>query len=388
VCANGGQRWIVDANTFREINSAGLDIGWDVREWMDNYPYDRPDAPGGTIVRNNIFHACGTAGIRSMVVVSSLVEHNHLYDIGWWRAEATWETAGIKLLISSGTLVRYNVIHDMIQAQAIWMDWEHENSRVTRNACFDIVANVHGAILVEGTVEPVWIDHNFVWNVTGNGIVQVDGSHMVVAHNFVGQTSKPGFNCWSNAGRQGDGNYNTVSNNVFYNTTVAFNGLPPNTSDYNVFFGWGRPSNGDHDLNSVSVTGAVSCAPDVEARELNLTWSCNTSIPLFPPYNGISSRDYFYEERASGNVASGLIEYPSSSAESVNLWPGQRLPVGAGLLPSGTAVAVPVRPAAWRPVTLDGRLARTAWFAGTIAAAGTKTAQLIRFPARSCGSHR
>ena len=120
----GGHHWIIESNTIRHVNSVGIEMGYRTFEAEDNR-HPRRDDPdlGHTIVRGNRIYDCGTAGIRSHTVSHALIEHNDITDCGWQDVEFYWETAGIKLLITTGTLVRQNHVGEIQAGCGIWLDW-------------------------------------------------------------------------------------------------------------------------------------------------------------------------------------------------------------------------------------------------------------------------
>ena len=111
------------------VNSVAVEIGARSIEVADREA-SRSDwqrarqSPGQMIVRGNVIADAGTGGIQGYVLLGALVEDNHLYDIGWQDVERYWENAAIKLLRTTDTLVRRNLIHDVQASSAIWLDWD------------------------------------------------------------------------------------------------------------------------------------------------------------------------------------------------------------------------------------------------------------------------
>ena len=125
----GGHHWIIENNRFEGVNSVAVEIGARSIEVADREA-SRSDwqrarqSPGQMIVRGNVIADAGTGGIQGYVLLGALVEDNHLYDIGWQDVERYWENAAIKLLRTTDTLVRRNLIHDVQASSAIWLDWD------------------------------------------------------------------------------------------------------------------------------------------------------------------------------------------------------------------------------------------------------------------------
>ncbi len=305
----GGHHWIIEGNTVRHANSVGIEIGFEVFERKDKRYTQRQDPNlGHTIVRNNAITDCGTAGIRGHTNNFALVEHNEITDCGWQDAEYHWETAGIKLLINTGTLVRDNHIARIEGAGGIWLDWNNKNSRVTGNVIRDI-SGVQGAVFVEASQQPNMVDHNVFWNVDGQGVRVADSDYTVVAHNLFGQvrgdlvlarvaTDR------SLGGRKLTSNSNRVVNNIFVDAERPINfGDTSNTADYNVYVfttgaGLIKPLPGE--THSVVIQGETR----LREKELLLTWHPEGALPPAPAVKGCD-RDFAGRERTGEMTVPG-----------------------------------------------------------------------------------
>jgi hypothetical protein len=304
----GGHHWIIERNTVRHVNSVGIEIGFDVFERKDKRYTQRQDPNlGHTIVRSNTISDCGTAGIRGHTNNHALVERNEITDCGWQDAEYHYETAGIKLLINTGTLVRENHIARTEGAGGIWLDWNNKNSRVTGNVIRDI-SGVQGAVFVEASQQPNMVDHNVFWNIDGQGVRVADSDFTVVAHNLFGRvrgdlvlarvaTER------SLGGRKLTSNSNRVVNNIFVDPKRPINfGDPSNTAEYNVYVFTGangvKPVPSEKD--GVVIKGSVS----LNDKELLLTWRPDAALPSVPAVKGCD-RDFAGRERTGDSTVPG-----------------------------------------------------------------------------------
>lgn len=223
VNAFGGDHWIIEQCTVRQVNSSGLEFGR--RPFEKAAPQLKPSAvntKGHHLIRNNTIHNCGTAGIRSLGVPYSLIEGNHIYDCAWQDAEHYWECAGIKLLVNDHTLVRRNHIHDIQAGCGIWMDWGNTYSRVTQNLIYNITS-IQGGIFMEASSVPNLTDHNLLWNIQGNGIYANDSHNQAFYHNIIGKVSRFAFHSTTVTDRtQGgalvDARENTFKHNLIYDS--------------------------------------------------------------------------------------------------------------------------------------------------------------------------
>jgi nitrous oxidase accessory protein NosD len=68
-----------------------------------------------------------------MAVEDTLIESNLIEHVGYQDVELAWETGGIKLHQTKNCLLRGNIIRHTIHAEAIWLDYENTNTRVTGN---------------------------------------------------------------------------------------------------------------------------------------------------------------------------------------------------------------------------------------------------------------
>ncbi|MGE5487697.1 MAG: right-handed parallel beta-helix repeat-containing protein, partial [bacterium] len=304
----GGHHWIIENNTVRHVNSVGVEIGFEVFERQDKRYTPRKDPNlGHTIVRGNHIYDCGTAGIRGLRNNYALVEDNEIADCGWQDAEFHWETAGIKLLINTGTLVRNNHIARLQGASGIWLDWDNRNSRVTGNLIRD-VSTVQGAVFVEASQHPNMVDNNVFWNIDGQGVRAADTDHLVIAHNLFGRIKEDLVIARvatdrSLGGRKLTSTNNRVVNNIFVDAAAPLNfGDPSNVADYNIYVhtGEARVAPLASEAHSITMQGAA----DLDERQLLLTWTPAQPLPSAPAVKGCD-RDFMGRERLSETTVPG-----------------------------------------------------------------------------------
>jgi hypothetical protein len=249
----GGSHWIIENNIFRKINSVAVEIGAVTDRHFENEDdSDNFEAVSGRhIVRKNTIYDCGTGGIQGLINIESLVEDNHIYNIGWQEAEFYYETAAIKLHMTHDCLVRRNHIHDIEAAMGIWLDADNINSRVTRNLIYNVSCNF-GGIFMEVSFRPNLVDNNLVWNCGKNGIYQHDADSLYIVHNIIGQSKENGIKMTSNAGRKKDnGEFTTARHNIVLNNILIDNHIPfyysdtLNISDNNIISSSNNNSNFD-----------------------------------------------------------------------------------------------------------------------------------------------
>jgi len=122
----------------------------------------------------------------------------------WQDAERAWEAAGVKLHRARNLLFRRNVIRHIRHANALWLDSDNRNSRITANVFADVLT-VSAAIHMEMNREANQIDDNIIWDVRnaepgtggqrgagGSGIFLHASEHQIVAQNLIGHCDNVG----------------------------------------------------------------------------------------------------------------------------------------------------------------------------------------------------
>lgn len=255
VSMSRGHHWIIEDCVIREANAVGLDIG--AQDW----DMTLPPFIGEAIVRRNHIDEIGVCGIAGAGVRNTLIDSNLIEHVGYQDVELAWETGGIKLHVTKNCLLIHNVIRHTVHAEAIWLDYENANTRVTGNIMGDNLQTFRGGIYLEASHEPNMIDNNLIWkstesagggsyNMPGHGGwgITVDGSDdTVVAHNLIGLSQEAAVkfrNIESRivSGRGGTTRRNKVLDNIFYRCgkSIDFSNQD-NTADGNLYTkDWGE----------------------------------------------------------------------------------------------------------------------------------------------------
>jgi hypothetical protein len=182
-----GHHWIIEDNTIRQVNGAGMDIG---RQKLEDYAR----VYGHHIVRRNHISDCGIVGICGFgpgdgkVSFGLLVEDNFIERCGWQDAENLHECGGIKLHCNNHCLVRRNLIVDTLHGPGIWMDAYNGYTRVCQNIILH--SRGRGALFFEISFKPNLVDRNFIWDSSTFGILEADGNGQTFANNFIGDCHK------------------------------------------------------------------------------------------------------------------------------------------------------------------------------------------------------
>lgn len=133
--ASGHNMWSLYRNKFgymkcgfnREIEAIlkAVELGWD----KNNI--------GSHIVRRNIIHDCGQAGIVGhMGGAFCTISENEIYNINQTAGKITGaETAGIKLHAAIDTKIENNFIRT--STRGIWLDWQAQGTQVYNNIFYD-----------------------------------------------------------------------------------------------------------------------------------------------------------------------------------------------------------------------------------------------------------
>jgi len=129
----------------RDVIFSALKIGWS----KENI--------GSHIVRRNVIRDCEqTAICGHLGAVFSEIYDNHIYNIHVKNQFYGHEIAGIKLHAPIDVVIRDNLIHDT--KRALWMDWQAQGTRITRNVMYrndseDLFVEVaHGPMIVDNNI--------------------------------------------------------------------------------------------------------------------------------------------------------------------------------------------------------------------------------------------
>ena len=298
----GGHNWIIENNTVRQINSLGIEVGFQIYESRDKRYTKRTDPDiGYNIIRNNRISECGGAGIRGLGVTNALVEKNYIVDCGWQDIEFVWEIAGIKLLLAQGTVVRDNYIAWIQGGCGIWLDWDNKNSRVTGNIIHDI-NTVQGAIFIEASQVLNLVDNNFIWNINGQGVRVADTDNTIIAHNLFANVSEELVFAKVATDRSLGGRRLTSTGNRIVNNLAVDQGKqivtddPSNVADYNVYISTKTDKKAAKDTgeHSLAINGEMSFDDDDQL----LFWKSGSVLPTVPLVKSCES-DFFGRVRTT-----------------------------------------------------------------------------------------
>ncbi|WP_438433459.1 right-handed parallel beta-helix repeat-containing protein [Gorillibacterium sp. sgz500922] len=169
--------WIIEDNVISESKCVGISLGKEIatgqNEWSNNRIKGgtqreqevifralrmnwQKDRIGSHIVRNNVIHDCEQAGIVGHLGCAfSQIYRNRIYHIHHKRLFHGAEVGGIKLHASLDVQISENVISSCYRA--VWLDWQAQGTRISRNVFFD---NLSEDFFVEVCHGPYTVDHN------------------------------------------------------------------------------------------------------------------------------------------------------------------------------------------------------------------------------------
>jgi alpha-L-arabinofuranosidase len=323
VYVNGGHHWIIERNTVRHCNSVGIEAGARINEAQAATPEENArvaEHPGGFLIRDNTVYDCGTGGIEGHTLRDTLIDGNHIYRIGWQDVERYWECAAIKTLINDHVLVRRNLIHDVVSASAIWLGWDNRNCRITQNLVINALESHNGAVFIEASQQPNWIDHNIIWHAWRSAITLFDSDKVLVAHNLIAHTAIPVLSRVNTDrslhGRRLTSRDNVVRNNLFYaNSDLPVFDDTDNTCDDNAYIApFEQPPitgrlNPEWDTGSTALEGYLTL--DLQSLELTLDFQGPDGLPApLPRVRSVESLDvdYFLQPLPEGQVIAGPVQ--------------------------------------------------------------------------------
>ena len=169
--------WIIENNIISESKCVGISLGTEMgtghsmslekhskggtqreqevilRALRSGWHKDRV---GSHIVRGNVIHDCEQAGIVGhMGAAFSHIYKNRIYNIHHKRLRHGAEVAGIKLHAALDTQINENIMYSCYRA--LWLDWQAQGTRISRNVFFD---NISEDLFVEVCHGPYMVDHN------------------------------------------------------------------------------------------------------------------------------------------------------------------------------------------------------------------------------------
>ena len=138
-------RWNIKSGYHNQMEAVfrAIKIGWS------------KEKTGSHIIRNNIIHDCGQAGIVGhMGCAFSKIEHNEIYNIGTKHEFYGHELGGIKLHAAIDVMIHNNYIHNC--TLGTWLDWQAQGTWVSRN----IYNKNNRDLMIEVTHGPCLVDNN------------------------------------------------------------------------------------------------------------------------------------------------------------------------------------------------------------------------------------
>ena len=232
--------WIIENNIIAESKSVGISLGTEIGTGHKKQAGKHKkggtqreqevilralhagwhkDNVGSHIIRGNIIHDCEQAGIVGhMGGAFSQIQNNRIYNIHHKRLRHGAEVGGIKLHAALDTQMSDNLIYSCYRG--IWLDWQAQGTRITRNVFFD---NLSEDLFVEVCHGPYLVDNNlflsamnfrnlaqggaFVHNLfAGHFVVQSELSRTTPYH-FPHETAMAGY---SNITSGDDRYYNNI----------------------------------------------------------------------------------------------------------------------------------------------------------------------------------
>jgi hypothetical protein len=217
----GGNRWIIEGNTFEWANAIALEIG--------GGGFGAQQSGSAHIIRGNTIRYCGVEGMAGMGTANVLVEDNLIEWCGWADAEREWESAGAKFHSAHNMMFRRNVIRHIRHGNGAWFDSGNVNNRITGNVFADVVT-VSAAIHIEVNLGQNQIDNNIIWDVrnaepgtpgqrgcAGSGVFINASNKVIIAQNLIGRCDNAGVWAITRPDRAGTGTAtdDVISNNIF-----------------------------------------------------------------------------------------------------------------------------------------------------------------------------
>lgn len=149
---------------------------------------------GSHIIRRCNIHDCGQTGIVGHLgSVFSIIEDNHIYCINNRQNLAGAEIGGIKLHAAIDVTIQRNHIHHC--TRGLWLDWQAQGTRVTRNLFHDnalpyehlMIEEAMGGlgedIFIEVSHGPTLVDHNILLSVRS---LKLPTQGVAIVHNLIG----------------------------------------------------------------------------------------------------------------------------------------------------------------------------------------------------------
>jgi hypothetical protein len=265
VGSNMGKGWIIENCEVMYSKTCGIMMGSNgALGDLQNI-----DAFGDHIIRNNLIHRCGETGISGARGLSrSAISGNRIEDINYRKEFGGWETAGIKVWVTTDLLIENNLIRNCVSilnnaaAYCIWIDFANQGTRITRNF-LEGSANTTTVLFLEADMGPTLFDNNIVIESSGKSILSSSGGSIFANNLFINAA----FNIWAqdlgdgirtsnsyikhtltytNNGAQVYPVYNKMYGNIFAGGTgpsgFSMNSFTGGVVDYNLYIDGTKPS--------------------------------------------------------------------------------------------------------------------------------------------------
>jgi len=296
-----GKHWIIQNCTITNARCVGIILGH-----APGTDYNDIDAFGDHIIRNNIIHRCGQAGIAGQKgATRSVISGNFIEDTNYRKEFGGWETAAIKFHNSvdteiSGNLIR-GVFHQMQGAFGIWMDYANQGVRITGNVIYDTQA---ATVFLEMDHGPTLVDNNILIGkeVRSNSEATVFAHNLFVdcGYKYYPDTKRRSAYYTPHTTKSVGTKTGTAQDDNWFNNIFIRKGLddvrnaPGYVSDYNIFLeSAGKSTFGDeHSIIEPFVTGfnlkshplgvRISFTMNDTASRLKGPWVDDKLVGVFP----------------------------------------------------------------------------------------------------------
>lgn len=193
--------WIIEKNRIHSVKCTGLSLGKEratgQNEWTElgvKHGSQRErevifralaagwsrETVGSHVVRDNEIHDCGQAGICGHLGgVFSRIEGNHIHHVCVEESFNGHEMGGIKIHAAIDMRIADNHIHNC--CRGIWLDWQAQGARVTRNLLYNNDASQD--FYIEVCHGPCMVDHNLMLSAFA---IKDCSQGTAFAHNLVG----------------------------------------------------------------------------------------------------------------------------------------------------------------------------------------------------------
>jgi hypothetical protein len=176
---NWSKGWIIEDNIIHDSRCSGISLGKERGSGHNRWTRERhkhgtqrerevifralqmgwsKETVGSHVVRNNTIYNCEQAGIVGHLgCIFSEISGNHIFDIHVKGQFEGAEIAGIKLHAAIDVQIRGNHIHHT--GRGIWLDWQAQGTRVSRNVLY---SNSSEDLFIEVSHGPCVVDNNLL----------------------------------------------------------------------------------------------------------------------------------------------------------------------------------------------------------------------------------